>query len=355
MNVLNILLIFIFPLSKIERSLNEYCNNILSQIKKVYNENNKDNTYILNNRKNINLMLTVNSNSIFKNQNSLIQMVDKSFINKEINDSKFEDNKFDKKYIEKIKKLDDSEYYDTMLIKNFPFEERKKFLSENELHNLYYIYAIDIDDRKQNNYYFSLLKYKNKILSIFLNREDYNILAMKISLFLVSFNLSFACNALFFNDEAISKINKNENTFSLSAQIAQIIYSSIISIVIETIIEFFALTDKDFVKTRNFKEYNEAKNYCKNLVRIAKKKFIAYYVISIIFNLLFLYYVTAFCAIYSITQITMISNSLISFLLSMSYTLLLMLIPPIIRIPAIKKRNKCGKFLYYLSRIISLI
>ena len=76
---------------------------------------------------------------------------------------------------------------------------------------------------------------------------------------------------------------------------------------------------------------------------------------SIIINLLFLYYITSFCAIFSTIQITMISNSLISFLLSMSYTLLLMLIPPIIRIPAIKKRNKCGKFLYYLSKIISFI
>ena len=188
-----------------------------------------------------------------------------------------------------------------------------------------------------------------------MNRDEYNILSMKISIFLVSFNLSFACNALFFNDETISEINKNENNFSFSEQFSQIVYSSIISILINVIIEYFALTNKDFIKARNFHIYNNAEIYCKKLVKKVKIKFIIYYIMSIILNLLFLYYITAFCAIYSIIQITMISNSLISFLLSMSYTLLLMLIPPIIKIPALKKRNKCGKILYYISWIITLI
>ena len=67
-----------------------------------------------------------------------------------------------------MKKENNSEYYLIMLIKNMPQEKRKEYLTEAELHDLPYKYALSIDDTKSGTYYWSLLKRKNKIISIFL-------------------------------------------------------------------------------------------------------------------------------------------------------------------------------------------
>ena len=106
-----------------------------------------------------------------------------------------------------------------MLIKNISLQKRKEYLSEEEIIDLPYKYALLIDDRNKSSYYWSLLKQKNKIISIFVNREDYNIISMKISLFILTFNLSFTVNALFYIDEEIKKINQIKGSYNLSIQI----------------------------------------------------------------------------------------------------------------------------------------
>ena len=74
-----------------------------------------------------------------------------------------------------------------------------------------------------------------------------------------------------------------------------------------------------------------------------------------VLNIIFFYYITAFCAIYTIIQTLMISDSLISFLLTMPYSLIFSMISSIIRIFSLEKENTFRKVLYIISLIISLI
>ena len=239
----------------------------------------------------------------------------------------------EEKEIEELKLKDTNEYYLAMIIKYIPYEKRKKFLIDVEINKLPYKYALKIDNRDKGQYYWPLLKSKNKIISIFLNRNDFNIVYTKASLFIFSFNLSFAINT----------------------EIARIVYSSIISISISFFVEFFALTQRNIIKLRNIKPNNIDKELTTNLVKNLKIKFVIFSWINIILNLIFLYYVSAFCAVYSIIQIHMIKDSLISILLSNSYILLLSLIPTIIRNFSLKKENNKRKFLYLMSQILALI
>ena len=261
----------------------------------------------------------------------------------------------EEKEIEELKLKDTNEYYLAMIIKYIPYEKRKKFLIDVEINKLPYKYALKIDNRDKGQYYWPLLKSKNKIISIFLNRNDFNIVYTKASLFIFSFNLSFAINALFLNDEEIYKINQEENSYNINTEIARIVYSSIISISISFFVEFFALTQRNIIKLRNIKPNNIDKELTTNLVKNLKIKFVIFSWINIILNLIFLYYVSAFCAVYSIIQIHMIKDSLISILLSNSYILLLSLIPTIIRNFSLKKENNKRKFLYLMSQILALI
>ena len=61
------------------------------------------------------------------------------------------------------------------VIKYFDYEKRKNYLSEYEIENLSYKDALKIEDRNKSDYYYALLKEKNKIISLFLNEQDYNI------------------------------------------------------------------------------------------------------------------------------------------------------------------------------------
>ena len=188
-----------------------------------------------------------------------------------------------------------------------------------------------------------------------LNNDDFNISTVKMCLFILTFNLSFTINALFYNDEAIYQINQNKGSNNFNNNIGRIIYSSIISIVIGFIAEYLALTSKNLIELRIKKTYKEAEEFSKKIIKKIKVKCIIFNFITTILNVIFLYYITAFCAVYFTIQVHMISDSLISFLLSISYTLLLTLFPPLIRNISLKKNSKCNRFLYLLSWIISLI
>ena len=278
-----------------------------------------------------------------KNNNLKINNIDETSIEK------------NKKFVEELKKKDDSEYYIYYLIKNIPYKSRKYYLSQSEIQSLDYKYALKIDNRNSGDYYFSLLKEKNKIISIFLNKGDFNIQAVKLALFIFNFNLSLTTNALFFNDDAIHQINQDEGSFNLKTQISIVLFSAIISTGIGIIVEFFAQSNKSILNLRNKKDIKEIEKEIPQLIENLKLKYKIFFACTIIINVIFWYYITSFCAIYSIIQTHMISDSLISFLLSISYSIILSLVSSLIRVAALKKETKIRHFLYTISWAISLI
>ena len=71
-------------------------------------------------------------------------------------------------------------------------------LNDEELNTLEYEIAIVCDKRTYFQYYWSLLKKKHLILFTFLPANDYNVLSLKISLFLLSFSLYFTIKIILF-------------------------------------------------------------------------------------------------------------------------------------------------------------
>ena len=62
-----------------------------------------------------------------------------------------------------------------------------------------------------------------------------------------------------------------------------------------------------------------------------------------------------FCAIYVNTQIHLIKETILSYLLSLIEPFVVYLIPGLFRIPALSKQNQNRYFLYKFSKIIQLI
>ena len=228
----------------------------------------------------------------------------------------------------------------------------KKFNNE-ELNNLKYEDAINFDKRTFFQYYISLLKKKHLIFFAFFPTDDYNLTTAKISLFLLSFSLFFAINGFFFSDKTMNKINENKGKFNILFQIPQILYSTIISSVINIILKYLSLSEKQMLSIKREIDYRKAEKEAKNIKKCINIKLIFFFIISLLLMLFFWYYITSFCAVYPNTQIILIEDTLLSFGLSMIYPFGLNLLPGILRITALRKTGK--KCLYMISRFLAII
>ena len=126
-------------------------------------------------------------------------------------------------------------------------------LNDYELNTLQYKDAIEKDKRVYSQYYISLLKTNHLIFFTFVQKNDYNSKIIKIFLFLFTFILSYVVNALFFGESVLHQIYKDAGKFNFIYQIPQIIYSSLISNVINIIIKTLSLSEKNILEIKNEK------------------------------------------------------------------------------------------------------
>ena len=239
-------------------------------------------------------------------------------------------------------------------INNFSKKDNKPYyLNDQELNTLDYELALKLDKRTYFQYYFSLLKKKHLILFTFLPTRDYNLFIIKFSLFLLSFSLYFSFNGLFFTDDTMHNLYVNNGGFDILYHLSQIIYSSVISALVNTILRTLSLSENNILKLKREKIVSNAIEKSKRIEKCLNVKMIIFYISSILLMGFFWYYVACFCAVYKNTQKILIEDTLISFAISMLYPIGLNLIPGIFRIPALREPNKNKKCLYKFSVYVS--
>ena len=221
----------------------------------------------------------------------------------------------------------------------------------NELNDLDYFGALEKDKRNFFEYYSSIIKEKHILFFSFCKKDKFNSQIIKIFLFIYSFVVYLFANTLFFNDSTMHKIYTDVGIFNFTYQISQILYSLLISSLLNILIRTLALTKNNILDLMKIK--TDLKKEKKKLIKFLFYKFIVFFIISIILLLFFWYYISCFCAIYINTQMHLITDTIISFCLSMIYPLLIYLLGAILRILALRGRpNKNRIYLYYLSFII---
>ena len=233
----------------------------------------------------------------------------------------------------------------------------KKIMEYNdeELNNLPYHLALKFDTRSYYEYYISLLKTKHIIIFSFCNNNDYNSKIIKIDLFFISFILSYTVNALFFNDSTMHKIYEDQGSYDFICQLPQIIYSSLISIILNVPLKLLALSEDNIIDLKKEKGKKNIEKKVKTLNKKLGFKFIFYFIISIIFLLFFWYYLSLFCTIYRNTQYHLIKDTLISFGSSLIEPFGLCLIPGLLRIPALTNPQNKRNYLYKLCLIFQML
>ena len=230
-------------------------------------------------------------------------------------------------------------------------EEIKKNYDAYELNNLDYEEAILYDKRNFIRTYIDLLNREHKIIFTFIICNDYNLLYIKLARFLFLFANDMAMNVFFFSDESMHKIYLNYGKYNFIQQIPQIVYTTIISQLIEVFLCYLSLTDKHIYQIKTFLPKQKDTSVLE-LLKCINMKLISFFIFTFILFWFYWYTVTAFCSVYKNTQITFIKDSLLSFLLGILYPFVLYLFPSFLRIIALRYPKINLKCLYKLSDII---
>ena len=235
--------------------------------------------------------------------------------------------------------------------KKYKYYKNLLEFNDYELNEMPYEKAIKNDKRTYLSYYFSLIRQKHLLIFSFFPMRDYNSKSIKVDLFFIQFGINLVVNALFFNDGTIHKIYEEEGHFNFLYQLPQIIYSSLISGLINTILNLLSLTGENIIKIKHLK--NDLKKKSDEILKAIENKIIFYFILSYILLIFFWYYIGCFCAIYRNTQIHLIKDTILSFGTSFVTPFFINLLPGIFRIPSFKK-NKMEN-MYKFSRILQAL
>jgi hypothetical protein len=226
-------------------------------------------------------------------------------------------------------------------------------LNDCELNDYSYEKALLYDKRTFCQYFCSLIKLEHLLFFAIIPSKDFNSKAIKICIFLFSFALNLTDNALFIDEENMHNIYELKGVYDIINQIPQILYSYIITSIINFIIIYFSLTQKDIIEKKNNLNKSidipDIPKY-KKLIQIIFIKFVIFFIISFIFLLFFWLYISCFCLIYKNTQIYLIIDSLFSFGLSMLSPFIFYFISSIFRINSLKNKGK--KYCFIFSKLI---
>jgi hypothetical protein len=232
-------------------------------------------------------------------------------------------------------------------------KKEKEEYDDYELNEMEYCEAAIYDKRSLLRTYWATLKREHLIIFTFISCKDYNLLYIKLSrfLFLVAGDMAF--NVFFFSDDSMHKLFLNYGKYDFFQQIPQIVYSTIISQLIEIFLCFLSLTDKHIYKIKEI-----LKAYKKNLIVMIIKcmyiKLKIFYIFTFIFFVIYWYIISVFCGVYRNTQIHFIKDSIISFSICLVYPLALYFLSASLRIISLRYHKKKLKCLYNLSSMIPI-
>ena len=307
----------------------------------IFNYKYDNNYYKVNNR-------TINSKKTLKNYSkmnikTIKQNSSKIYSIRKLN----KENKFPGYYnliqINANNSLKNKPPYSKFILDNYNFEE-----------------AIKYETRDFWRIYFIILLSKENILNTFFFKSPIESQPIRISIFIFNYSCDFALNALFYFNEKISDKYHYEGDsiylFILINNMTISIFSNVVSYLLvkslnqltnskEAIELLFREEEKRMRKNKDYRVDKNRKIYIfRNLLKvfkIMKIKIICYIIIEMLLMLFFIYFITAFCEVYSDTQMSLLFDSLISFILSIPIELLISFIISIMYLTAIKLKLKC--------------
>ena len=133
-------------------------------------------------------------------------------------------------------------------------KDEEQGLSNYELNALSYNEALMFDNRKFLDMYWYLLRREHIIIFTFVGWNDYNLFSLKLSKLFLTICSDMAFNVFFFSDESMHKIYTSGGENDFVGQIAQMVYSTIISQLLQIYVEYLIMTDSQYFYLKELKK-----------------------------------------------------------------------------------------------------
>ena len=242
----------------------------------------------------------------------------------------------------KNNKIDEIEYKDKII--NFAY-------TDEDFQDMDYEEAYQLDKRSCLRIYWSFLVETQIILATFFTSNFLYLFVVKLSFLFFTFQISFFLNALFYTDEYISDAYHNNGVLDFFSGLPKSIYSFLATMITTSLLGMLNNSKKELIdiirERKNKKEYLEKVN---SKLKKLRNKLIVYYIFLFLFGLFFLYYVSAFCAVYRHSQKYWLFGCFESFGIDSLVSISICIFLAFFRLIAVRKRIK---YLYIITKIIN--
>jgi len=223
--------------------------------------------------------------------------------------------------------------------------------TDYDLQDIDYEEAIIFDKRSYLRMCWGFLLDSQIILGTFFTDNHLDLFVIKLSFLVCTFQISFFLNALFYTDEYISDAYHHDGTLDFFSGLPKAIYSFVATLITTNLLRMLSNSKGELMQI--IIERNSYKNYLyliKTKLNKLKRKLIIYFILVHILELFFLYFVTAFCAVYRNSQKYWFFGCIESFGMDSLVVLIICILLALFRFISIKKRIKC---FFVLANIIS--
>ena len=233
------------------------------------------------------------------------------------------------------------------------FSKIKLSQKDEDLQEINFRYAVMKDKRSFLRIYWSYLVESQIVLGTFFTQNYLDLFIIKLSFLICTFQISFFLNALFYTDEYISNAYHNEGILDFFTGLPKAIYSFVATLITTNLLRMLSNSKSELLQIIRYRK--KQKNFIflvNNKLRKLSCKLFIYFVLTFLFGLFFLYYVSSFCAVYSHSQKYWFIGCLESFAIDSLVSYIVCILISTLRCIAIYKRVKC---LYGFVKLISVI
>ena len=236
-------------------------------------------------------------------------------------------------------------------IKKNKEDKHKSVINFYDLQDMDYEEAIFQDNRGYLKIYFGFIIDSQIIFGTFCTDNYLDLFVIKLSFLIFTFQISFFLNAFFYSDEYISDAYHNDGVLNFFSGLPKSIYSFIATLITTNLLRMLSSSKKELIFViRERKKYENYLCIIKSKLSKLRAKLIIYFILVFLLELIFLYYVSVFCAVYKNSQKYWFFGFLESFGMDSLVSLIICIFLALFRYISIKKRIK---YLYILANIIS--
>ena len=123
-------------------------------------------------------------------------------------------------------------------------------------------------------------------------------------------------NGLFFVHESMHKKYTNGEDFTFIQKIPQLLFTLIVSHIIEVILCCLSMTDTHIYKIKALPKEKESGEKVIDIIDSMKRRLTIFFILTFLLFLFYWYFISAFCAVYQNTQIIFLRDSGLSILTS---------------------------------------